>query len=66
MSLVRVAGVLVEIGALQRSLQGIGRGSAALLDATLAAASRPTAGIGGRVARCTLSQRQRGQAGRLE
>jgi hypothetical protein len=50
MSLVRVAGVLVEIGALQRSLPGVGRGSTALLDATLAAASRPPAGIGGRVA----------------
>ncbi|HYN60409.1 MAG TPA: hypothetical protein VET87_12760 [Rubrivivax sp.] len=64
MSLERVAGVLVEIGALQRSLHGIGRGSAALLDATLAAASRPTAGIGGRVAPSAL--RQRRKAGRLE
>jgi hypothetical protein len=41
-SLERVAGVPVEIGALQRSSRGIGRGSAALLDATLAAApARP-------------------------
>jgi hypothetical protein len=42
-SLERVAGVPVEIGALQRSSRGIGRGSAALLDATLAAApARPS------------------------
>ena len=34
----RVAGVPVEIGALHRSLKSIGRGSAALLNATLAAA----------------------------
>jgi uncharacterized membrane protein len=34
----RVAGLSVEIGALHRSLKGIGRGSAALLNVTLAAA----------------------------
>jgi uncharacterized membrane protein len=34
----RVAGVPVEIGALHRSLKSIGRGSAELLHATLAAA----------------------------
>jgi uncharacterized membrane protein len=45
----RVEGVPVEIGALHRSLKGIGRGSAALLNATLAAAPArpPEQGAGG-------------------